>query len=119
MEYIFADGKYILFQDGEVVYKTDEISVMYCRIEEDGVDGYLVAHGAPDFIREQYEDIKSYVSDEHHQEYVRRLTIVDGPFDIEDLNKFLHVSGYIGAYCRRKAKEVVDDALQKIMSSAS
>lgn len=119
MEYIFADGKYVLIRDGEVVYSTPAISVMYCRITEDSMDGYLVAHGAPEFIAEQYDDLKSYVSDEHHQEYVRRLTIVDGPFEIEDLNKFLHVAGYIGLYARRQAKAVVDDALQKIMSSTS
>lgn len=119
MEYIFADGKYILIQDGEVVYSTPDIAVMYCRTTEDEIDGYLVAHGGRGFIHEQMEDLKEYTSDEHHQAYVRRLTIVEGPFEIEDLNKFLHISGYIGAYCRRKAKVAADAAILQIMSSCS
>lgn len=94
--YTVENGLYVFYLNGERKFETDVVAIMFDR--ESGV---LLKHGKPENVRAEFDKYKAKLSaSEDGALILDVLTVVEGAFDVAELNKVVSTSGYIGVLYR-------------------
>ena len=92
-----GDERIILHRDDQPIGPPLQ-TVAVC-FDRDG--GVLHKHGKPEAVRQWYEQTRRKFIDAGHADMVEDLVVIEAAFPVEELNKMLHISGYVGVYCKR------------------
>jgi len=95
-EYIKQNGWYYLARRGDRVSMIGTtVAVAFDRQE-----GVMMKHGSPEAVNkwaiEQRRKIAPIIP-----EWADNLVVIEGEFEVEDLNKIINISGYIGRFYNR------------------
>ena len=112
MHYELDDqGNYVLVTEGEhrVIGKTVAICFSYDPSEDRGIKSCLHKHGSPELINNWASDTrKKYIETEEPFAHIMadQITVMEGIFPLDELDKILSITGYIGTYYERTREEV-------------
>lgn len=95
--YKLVDGKYVLHK-GDKPY-LEPMTTVAIAFDTDG--GTLLKHGEPRLVKKWAEEVVAALSKSSHPELANTLVVVDGRFTLEDLDKMLHITGYMGIFYKK------------------
>ena len=90
-EYVIEDGLYALYRDGERQFVTEEVSILF-----DKRHNVLHKHGLPSMVDEAFSIFRGAHVEQGALDMAEDLVVIQGKFDIEDLNNVLGTCDYIG-----------------------
>ncbi|MDO8414747.1 MAG: hypothetical protein Q7S87_00900 [Agitococcus sp.] len=94
-QYRLENGLYAFYLLNEYLFSVETVAVLFDKRE-----GILHKHGCPRVVEKQYQRFRDALSTEAAlklplaQEMRDDLTIVQGKFKIEELNRILQITGY-------------------------
>lgn len=91
-------GSYYFMCRDEIVYMADEVAVL---VDHDpNVEmSTLLKHGPVDSVRDYYAKMRKRYHDSGMGDFLKHMVVIEsGEWDPEDLNKFIHIAGYVGIY---------------------
>lgn len=91
--YEMEDGKYAFYIDNERLFETEEVAILF-----DKGFSVLIKHGDPTYVNEHYESIFRCSRETMFDTIMNDLIVIQGKFDIEELNKVISISDYIGKF---------------------
>lgn len=107
--YKLVDGKYVLHK-GDKPY-LDPMTTVAIAFDTDG--GTLLKHGEPRLVKKWSEEVVTALRKSSHPELANTLVVVDGRFTLEDLDKVLNITGYMGIFYKKMLAgeaQVLDEA---------
>jgi hypothetical protein len=93
--------EYILNEDGEYVLCFGEDRLVIGKtvaLAFDREDGTLMKHGSVDLINQWAEGTRKKYFAAGLTEIAEVLTVIEGPFPLEELNKMISSTGYVGCF---------------------
>jgi hypothetical protein len=101
--YTLKHGTYFLYADTDVKEKNilkgcDEIAICFSF---GGITYTLHKHGDPKWVNKWMEDTKKSYEGSHLADFAGKLMVVQGKFPVEEINKIINNSGYIGAFLKK------------------
>lgn len=97
----YSNGTYVFKHDGDKLYTTDRISILYGKNDDNSC--VMIKHCTPANIRMHYEIKKETLKKTDNWKHLAdNLHVLDLPKDIslEDLYKILHVPGCLASYVK-------------------
>ena len=94
------DGKYEFVSDhtGDVLFVADEVGVSYTYSEKDSpIKGTLIKHGPSDIVKKNH-DARVALYNNKVPEIAKDLYYISGKIPVEELNKMIDITGYVGNY---------------------
>lgn len=107
--YKLVDGKYVLHK-GDKPY-LEPMTTVAIAFDTDG--GTLLKHGEPHMLKKWAEEVVAALRKSSHPELANTLVVVDGRFTLEDLDKVLNITGYMGIFYKKMLAgeaQVLDEA---------
>lgn len=102
--YLLGDEINRLTNDHEILSMSDEVAI--CFSMDNGMT-CLHKHGSPEKVNKWYEETrKKYIAHGLRHE-ADSLLIISGKFPVEELNKMLDITGYIGSFVKKHFPPVV------------
>lgn len=100
--YRLLDGEYCLFYGDELQRRMPEVSICYSKTTFGANILYVLhKHGSPDMIKQWHENtVKKYAAS-GFQEEIESMGVITGKYPIEELNRMLDTSGYLGIFLRK------------------
>jgi len=98
--YFVADGEFIFTAGGErkrVVRMGREVSMLFSWNDTRAESSTLYKHGKPKDVRKAYRSLREAFGKNHIADHARMITMTLD-FPLEELNRFLNISGYIGIF---------------------
>lgn len=95
--YVLENGLYVFYLNNQRVFESASVAILF-----DKENGVLLKHGVPDIVRETigiYEAKLSQTEDGHV--LLDALEVVEGAFNVEELNKVINIMGYILQFYER------------------
>ena len=106
--YLIIDGEYVLYSEGEAICPpTAELSIAF-----DKNDGVLHKHGAPALVQAWHVAATKRLRDAGFIDLADDLICISGRFPLEDINRCLDCSGYIGRFYAKLLAEKAAPASQ-------
>jgi hypothetical protein len=95
-EYILnEDGEYVLCFDNDRIVVGKTVAIAF-----DMVDGTLMKHGNADVVCQWVEGFRKRMS-AALPEIAASLAMIEGPFPLEELNKMISITNYVGRFYRQ------------------
>jgi len=99
-KYEFDGFEYYLVDDnGDTIDRMEEVGICF---DSDG--DVLLKHGQPERVYKYYHDTIVKFSDFPD---LFKITFIQGKFPVDEVNKCLDISGYIGIFYKKLVKESV------------
>jgi hypothetical protein len=96
-EYVLnEDSEYVLCFDNERIVMGKTVAIAFDR-----EDGSLIKHGNADLINQWVEGTRKRYCAAGLPEIAEVLTIIEGPFPLEELNKIISSTDYVGRFYRQ------------------
>lgn len=96
-------GSFYFMQRGNIVYMADEVAVLVDH-DPNAEMSTLLKHGPVDAVRDYFATMRKRYHETGMDQFLEHVIMVEsGEWDPDDLNKFIHISGYIGTYLNEKA----------------
>ena len=94
-----AKDSFQLIDDGDtLVLGTDRVGILF-----DAECGTLLKHGDAYLVEKRYQEMDVAYREAGFGNMANNLVFVSAPdWDIDELNKFLHCTGYVGVWWREK-----------------
>lgn len=109
MEYVKKDGVYYLDRDGLQTMIGEKVAV--CFEKADDRESVLLRHGAPKMVSDYVRHYKQSLESLQLTEISDCIHVIEGEIELEELNKMIGITGYVGRYCERvKAGELGEDS---------
>ncbi|MFW9899664.1 MAG: hypothetical protein ACFFDY_00070 [Candidatus Thorarchaeota archaeon] len=100
MNYKFGDNKYKLINDdGEVLASMKEVAIVF-----DKKHSCLLRHGELKLVEKYYNDTMYKYRKNNLSDIANDLAMIWGKLDIEELNKIIQITNYIGIFYKKKQK---------------
>lgn len=96
--YRLIEGSYFLYDGDTLLTGQDEVAICFSH---DGDLYTLHKHGDPKWVNKWAEDTKKKYLDNGLADLAGELTVISGKFPIEELNKMLDITGYIGTFLKK------------------
>ena len=94
--------KYRLYEieTGETVHLLDEVGICfsYEQDQERSIRGTLLKHGDSKMVKEYYEEAHRKFKEAGLRKMSEELRYIEGKFDVEELNKIIEITGYVGKF---------------------
>lgn len=91
------DNLYAFEIDGERLFETDEVAVLF-----DSKNGTLFKHGPPAVVTKEFEAMKAGLAGtDIGQGIINSLVILEGKFELEDINKIVCNTGFMAIYLKK------------------
>lgn len=97
-EYRFADGTYRFYLDEQETMTIPDarVAIAYAYHPDLDIKGTLHKHGHPESVKAWYDKAVSAYRQAGFPEIAEQLFYAEGPISVEQLNKCLNVTGYVG-----------------------
>ncbi|GBG14586.1 uncharacterized protein NMK_2185 [Novimethylophilus kurashikiensis] len=93
-------GQYVLHEgDDPIGAVMDEVSICF-----DKESGTLHKHGRPELVQDWHAKAQAKYREAGFDEMADELIVITGRFALEDLNRCLSTSGYVGVFYNRLLK---------------
>ena len=113
--YQVENGGYAFYLKGEKLFSTDEVSILF-----DAECFVLLKHGSPDFVQQEFQRMREALSkSKDGLTLLSCLQIVQGKFDIDELNKAINASGYLSKLMQQLSTGSTDSAGTVIKQSTT
>jgi len=101
--YEYDDGWYFLLDETrQCLWSGKEIAVGFSYDpDDDPIPGTLHKHGSPEAINKWAAEQRKLLSAAGLQDMAKRIIVVSGQIPVEDLNKIISISGYVGIWYKR------------------
>lgn len=97
MNYEFKDNQYKLIDDyGKILASMEEVAIMF-----DKKHSCLLRHGELKLVEKYYNDIVYKYRKNNLFDIANDLVMIWGKLDIEELNKIIQITDYIGIFYRK------------------
>ncbi|KKM89180.1 hypothetical protein LCGC14_1251180 [marine sediment metagenome] len=106
--YRMEGTEYALVDEHDQIHWAGEeiaVAFTYC-LDEQGMEGTLHKHGSPEKANAWAEKTRKKFVDAGHLDMANEIVVVSGKISLEDLNKIIEISGYVGIWYKRLQKEV-------------
>jgi hypothetical protein len=87
------DGEYVLCFDDDRIVMGKTVAIAFDR-----EDGSLMKHGSVDLIKQWAEGTRKRYCAAGLTEIAEALTVIEGPFPLEELNKMISSTDYVGRF---------------------
>ena len=105
-EYRLENNRYALYRQGVRQFDTDEVALLF-----DAEQHTLFRHGKPAELQAQYARLlKNQRGDPRLRPAAERTTLIQGRFDLAELNKVLRTPGYLREFIANHEMQFVLDA---------
>jgi hypothetical protein len=94
-EYTKKDGLYYF---GDLLMGEKVGICLDYRPEDRGIRGTLLKHGVPELVHRTFEKLKAACDASAHPNLSEDLMYIEGPFDVDELNKSINNTGYIATF---------------------
>ena len=103
-QYRINGGQYVLHDgDDPIGPLLEEVAIAFDR-----ESGTLHKHGSPEMVENWVKNARQKFNDAGYDKFADDLVTISGKFPLEDLNKFLTHTGYIGLYFKRQMESIQD-----------
>ena len=110
LEYQLEEGRYACYLNGRALLTTKQVVLLV-----DQEAGILLKHGDLEAVSKKYHVMRNAFAAAGFAELANDLVLVEGPRDIEELNRLLQCTGYLTVYLKKLAGEAALDAT-KVLS---
>lgn len=88
--YVIENGLYAFYLNGQRLFDTANVAILFDR--ENGV---LLKHGKPETVQATFDIYKTRLAGvTGGAEILDSLTMLEGSFEVDELNKVVNISGY-------------------------
>ena len=108
LRYRMEGAEYALVDENDQIHWAGpEIAVAfsYDPDDEKGMKGTLHKHGSPDLVQTWFDKTIAKFRGGGLADLANQLHIVSGPISLEELNKMIDISGYVGVWYERDLKK--------------
>lgn len=89
--YVIENGLYAFYLKGQRMFETTKVAILFDR--ENGV---LLKHGKPETVQATLDTYKTRLTGvEGGFEILDALTMLEGAFEVDELNKVVNITGYV------------------------
>lgn len=99
-----GDHYYLVKDDGDVVDIGEEVAVLYDEVKPGNT--VLLKHGRPTLVSDYFSEITKIYRENDLSDMLDHIKLIVGRFPIDDLNKMISTTGYIGSFMNRHVKKV-------------
>jgi hypothetical protein len=93
-------GSYYWMHGTDIRCMTDSVAVAFSMLDEDTTVMHKM--GKPDSVKRWVEETQQKYRDAGLEEDAKQLIVLESDkWDVEDLNKILHITGYIAAFLKK------------------
>ncbi len=83
----------------------EEVAVAFTYCPDDrSIEGTLHKHGSPEMANAWAEKTRKKLVDAGHLDMANEIVVVSGKIPLEELNKMIDISGYVGIYYKSVLK---------------
>lgn len=108
LHYRMEGTEYALVDEDDCIHWAGEevaVAFTYC-LDDQGMEGILHKQGNPEKVNDWAEKTRKKLADAGHLDMANEIVVVSGRIPLEDLNKMIEISGYIGIWYKRMQAEV-------------
>lgn len=95
--YFIEDGEFVFSAACGKIRMGSQVSLMFSWNDLLKGVGTLYKHGRPEDVEKACKKLRKGLSDRHLKRNIRMITVTS-EFPLEELNRFLNISGYIGIF---------------------
>jgi O-phosphoseryl-tRNA(Cys) synthetase len=89
--YALEDGTYVFYLDGDRLFETDEVGILF-----DKAANTVLKHGRPEQVNAEAQKMRTAYLAQGFVDIANDCIVMQGKFDIEDLNKTVRICDYVG-----------------------
>jgi hypothetical protein len=89
--YALENGRYAFYLDGERLFETEEVAILF-----DKSANTVLKHGRPDLVDGLAQKMRKAYLANGFVDIANDCVVIQGKFDLEDLNKTVRICDYIG-----------------------
>ena len=111
-KYRMEGTEYALVDEHDQIHWAgEEIAIAFTfSPDEPGMEGILHKHGSPDKVNAWAEKIRKKFINAGHLDMADEIVVVTGKIPVEELNKMIDISGYVGTYYK-SALKMIDNTI--------
>lgn len=89
--YVFENGSYSFYLNGVRRFNTGEVAIFF-----DKECNMVLKHGLPDLVNDVASQTRAQFISQGMLHFANDLIVIQGKFAVEDLNRVVQTTGYIG-----------------------
>lgn len=89
--YVVDNGQYHFYLSGSFRFATEEVAIL---LDQEG--HVLLKHGTPEVVEATYARMRKAFLGLGYEKGAEDLMVLKGRFDVEELNKIVRISNYVG-----------------------
>lgn len=108
LRYRMEGTEYALVDEHDRIHWAgEEVAVAFTfSPDEQDMEGTMHKHGSPEEANAWAEKTRKKLTDAGHSDMANEIIVVSGKISLEDLNKIIEISGYVGIWYKRLQKEL-------------